>query len=192
MRSGEEEKKKEEEEEKEKLANIKSNNPHLAGGEQRSQSLNTHHITLGSNHPIRSHIYWLMSLAKTKQDVDSVDPRTSALFTAPPTQNQHVPYSVDSRRPTDTTPETARECRVSQPEGSADRDNRPRLWALGTTGSNGRKGLPRPGGGSFWEVPSNAGGMLGCEMKWRNFHLKTNSARCVWMKDRPEQTWFIN
>ena len=35
MRSGEEEKKKEEEE-KEKSANIKSNNPHLAGGEQIS------------------------------------------------------------------------------------------------------------------------------------------------------------
>ena len=34
MRSGEEEKKKEEEEEKEKSANIKSNNPHLAGGEK--------------------------------------------------------------------------------------------------------------------------------------------------------------
>ena len=34
MRSGEEEKKEEEEEEeKEKSANIKSNNPHLAGGE---------------------------------------------------------------------------------------------------------------------------------------------------------------
>ena len=37
MRSGEEEKKKEEEEEKEKSANIKSNNPHLAGGEKQVQ-----------------------------------------------------------------------------------------------------------------------------------------------------------